>query len=127
MSRTFKRRVIFFSILSSFLIGAAKATIESASNQDQFVSRIYSACKKTASEFLENYQPVCDCVYRNYKTVTISLEDLELMTLSHEGSQEAQDKLQDEKYTDLILMDYDITEGCTEDPSYTYKPQLPSH
>ncbi|MCO5141503.1 MAG: hypothetical protein M9962_00265 [Oligoflexia bacterium] len=122
MSRNINLKSIFLPILIAILFSFAQPIAEGAASRDKLIKRIHAACEKTTSEFLDNYKAVCECVVRNYKKVDVSIEDLELMTRSHEGDQTAQDKLQDEKYSDLILLDYDITEGCPEDPSYTYKP-----
>jgi hypothetical protein len=90
--------------------------------REKLVKRIEKACNPIVKEDHTNHAEICRCVSRNLND-QLSLDDLELITRSHEEEPKAEEELQNEKHNDLILMDYQITETCLEHPGWKYGTQ----
>jgi hypothetical protein len=88
----------------------------------KLVKRIEKACNPIVAEDHANHEEICRCVSRNLNA-QLSLDDLELITRSHEEEPKAEEELQNEIHNDLILMDYEITETCLDHPDWNYGKQ----
>jgi hypothetical protein len=91
-------------------------------SREKLVKRIEKACNPIVAEDHANHEEICHCVSRNLND-QLKLDDLELITRSHEEEPKAEEELQKEKHNDLILMDYAITETCLEHPDWKYGTQ----
>jgi hypothetical protein len=88
-------------------------------DRSQLLERIERACQKNIRKEYKNHREICSCVSRNLGS-GLDTPELELITRSHEEDPKAEELLQEEKYNDLILYDFEVTETCLENPAWTY-------
>lgn len=91
-------------------------------DRDSAMKRIEKACHEDLKEedSFENYKEVCACSVRNLRK-HIPDEHLDLITRSHEGDESAGEELQKPENVDLLLMDYDISYSCSNDPKFVFQ------
>lgn len=85
--------------------------------------RIEEACFETLkSDYPKpaKAKAVCGCVRKNYEAKDLNEAELDLMVRSHEQDPKAEEELQADKYEDLVLFDYDVSEGCLKKSSYRH-------
>lgn len=83
------------------------------------LARIETGCVAKLREENNRRAPeVCACVRAAYAGKhDFVATDLELMARSYEDDSAAEQELQKDKYEDLILFDFQIAEGCLENPA----------
>ncbi len=104
------------------LISANSMAKEKTLDRETAMERILKACHEDLIEedSFENYKEVCECSVRNFR-IHLPEEHLELITKAHEGDVEAELTLNSPKFEDLLLLDYDISYSCSENPNFIYK------
>lgn len=107
------KSLIFLSLLLTVPAGAAKVS------RDDLLDRIEYACNVRVREDQKNHRAICACVSRNLDS-KLNTRDLELLARSHEEEKAAEEELQKEENSDLILFDYETTESCLENPKWNH-------
>jgi hypothetical protein len=106
------------------LISADSMAKEQKLDRETAMARIEKACHEDLKDedSFENYKEVCECSVRNFR-IHLPEEHLELITKAHEGDEAAEATLNQPKFEDLMLLDYDISYSCAENPSFVYKKE----
>lgn len=110
-------RILSLTLFALLLAPMAEAKKPDSNSRPALLARIEAACQERISEEYPKYKKICSCVSRNLDA-KLGAEDLELITRSHEEDPEAETEMQNEKHNDLILFDYDVTEGCLTNPNW---------
>lgn len=91
-----------------------------AATRAELLTRFKASCNEVVAENYKNHKDICACITTNLAGVYTD-EELELMTLSHEGDPESEAALQKDENSRLIDIDYDVTEGCMENVKFKYR------
>ncbi len=114
-------RIAALICLAALFTGSLTAQAKKL-DRDSAMKRIEKACHEDLKDedSFENYKEVCACTVKNLRK-NIPDEHLDLITRSHEGDEAADEILQKPENVDLLLMDYDISYSCSNDPNFVFE------
>ena len=110
-------------LLSLSLAMPAHAKPKKTPPRPAMLEKIQEACEERVEENYKNGPEICACVSRNLDS-KLGTADLELISRSHQEDPKAEEELQDEKHSALILFDYEVTEACLEKPQWSHRSPM---